>query len=447
VLNDATALLVLRGLHALLLFVTSAVVSRGLGPQGRGLYYTPLLAATTTIALCHLGLDQTNVYLFGTRRAALHKLVGQAGMVALVSGIVGGLGLVAFAAVVPSFFAGIPLQATVVAALLVPVGLHAIFSTGLLTVQGRVKAPLLASIGGAVFQLVALAGLRLSGMFTPWPVFGTYALSIVMTFAALAAMLSSPRKLIAWDVPLLRESLRHSLVLHVGMALLFLTLRVDMFLVRGMLGVQALGLYSLAVALAETVMLATDSLSIALVPRQMSGTVREAAATALAGARMIALIGLALGIAWTIAGSIVLKVFFGAAFQPVYAPMLVLIPGIVVISMQRVCGAPVLRTGRPWKITGLMATAFIVNLLLNLWWIPRFGLVGASAASTISYCVSAVGFIAWTGRLAGESPAMAIPRAADLRRLTATVLGLRDSFRRGSQPPVMEGFDPPLPRI
>ena len=79
------------------------------------------------------------------------------------------------------------------------------------------------------------------------------------------------------------ESSRHSLVLHVGMALLFLTLRVDMFLVKGILGVSALGLYSLAVALAETVMLATDSLSIALVPRQMGGTIREAATTALTG--------------------------------------------------------------------------------------------------------------------------------------------------------------------
>ena len=101
VLTDASALLVLRAIHALLFLVICAWVSRGIGPQGRGLYYTPLLAATTTIALCHLGLDQTNVYLFGTRRVPLNKLVGQAGFVALVAGVVGGLGMIGFAAAVP----------------------------------------------------------------------------------------------------------------------------------------------------------------------------------------------------------------------------------------------------------------------------------------------------------------------------------------------------------
>ena len=416
-LSDATSLLVLRALHALLLFVTSAVVSRGLGPQGRGLYYTPLLAATTTIALCHLGLDQTNVYLFAARRVAVNRLVGQAGIVALVAGVVGGLALVGFAAIVPSFFAEIPLRAIVVAALLGPVGVHAIFSTGLLTIQGRVKAPLVASIGGAVFQLVLLAGLRLSEMFAPWPVFATYALSIVTTSATLAAMLSSPSKLIAWDETLLRESLRHSLVLHVGMALLFLTLRVDMFLVREMLDVEALGIYSLAVALAETVMLATDSLSIALVPRQMGGTVREAAATALAGARAIALIGLVLAVSWALAGSVVLQLFFGPAFLPVYSPLLALLPGIVLMSMQRVCGPTVLRTGKPWRIVGLQAGGFASNLLLNLWWIPKWGLIGAAVASTVSYALTAVGFLVWTGRLGGGSLVMAIPGIADGKRV------------------------------
>jgi O-antigen/teichoic acid export membrane protein len=432
VLGDATALLVLRALHALLLFGTSAVVSRGLGPQGRGLYYTPLLAATTVIALCHLGLDQTNVYLFGTRRVPLNKLVGQAGVVALVAGVVGGLGLVGFAAMVPSFFAGIPLSATVVAALLVPVGVHAIFSTGLLTVQGRVKAPLVASIGGVVLQLLLLASLGLGGWFAPWPVFGTYALSIVMTSAALAAMLRGPAKLIAWDEALLRESLGHSLVLHVGMALLFLTLRIDMFLVRGMLGVQALGIYSLAVALAETVMLVTDSLSIALVPRQMGGTVREAAAMALSGARTIALIGLVLAPAWAIAGSVVIQLFFGAAFRPVYSPLLVLLPGIVLMSMQRVCGPTVLRTGRPWTIVALQAVGFTCNLLLNLWWIPRWGLVGAAAASTVSYALSALGFLAWTGRLSGGFLVAAIPGIADGRRVLSAVREYRQSRSSGT---------------
>lgn len=443
VFGDATAVLALKILYAGLLFVISAVVSRGLGPQGRGVYYTPLLAATTTIALCHLGLDQANVYLFGARRIPLSKLIGQSGFVALASGAIGAFGLAAFAAFVPSFFVGVPHRMVVCAALLVPIGVHIVFATGLLTVQGRVAVPLLASLGGAVFQLLLLAGLSAGGAFLPWPVFGTYALSNLVIFVALGAMLAGPRQLVAWDGDLLRESLRHSLVLHVGMALLFLHLRVDMFLVKGMLGVPALGMYSLAVALAETVMLATDSLSIALLPRQLGGTIREAAVTALTGARMIALMGLVLAGGWAFMGPVVLTAVFGPAFEPVYAPLLVLLPGIVVLSMHRVCGPTLLRTGRPWTITGLQAVGFTVNLLLNIWWIPRWGLVGAAAASTVSYALSAVGYLAWTGRLAGASLAMAIPRGADVARMVAAVRGSWHSIGRGLEPPAVERLDPP----
>jgi O-antigen/teichoic acid export membrane protein len=432
VLGDASAVLALRILHAGLLFVISAVVSRKLGPHGRGVYYTPLLAATTTIALCHLGLDQANVYLFGSRRIHVSKLIGQSGFVALTSGTLGALGLMAFATAVPSFFAGIPTGMVMVAALLVPIGVHTIFATGLLTIQGRVAAPLLASLGGAVLQLALLEALNVGGMLSPWPVFGTYALSSVVTFVALVAMVAGRKQLVAWDAGLLRESLRHSLVLHVGMALLFLHLRVDMFLVKGMLGVSALGIYSLAVALAETIMLATDSLSIALVPRQMEGTIREAAATALAGARTIALIALVLTVGWAIAGRVVLELLFGAEFQPAYVPLLVLLPGVVLISMQRVCGPTVLRTGRPWTITCLQGVGFATNILLNLWWIPRWGLVGAAAASTVSYALSALGFLGWTGRLAGESLLVAVPGIADGRRIVSAVLMSRHKQSRSS---------------
>jgi O-antigen/teichoic acid export membrane protein len=165
----------------------------------------------------------------------------------------------------------------------------------------------------------------------------------------------------------------------------------------------------------------------------MGGTIREAAATALAGARTIVLIGLVLAAAWAISGSAILYLFFGVAFQPVYAPLLVLLPGIVLLSMQRVCGPTVLRTGRPWMMVGLLTAGFASNLLLNLWWIPKWGLVGAAAASTVSYALSALGFLTWTARLGGGSLVAAIPAIADGRRVVSAVRAYRQSGSSGNR--------------
>ena len=53
------------------------------------------------------------------------------------------------------------------------------------------------------------------------------------------------------------------------MVFFFLHLRLGMFMVKGIVGTAALGLYSLSVVLAETVLLPTDSLALAILPRQV----------------------------------------------------------------------------------------------------------------------------------------------------------------------------------
>ena len=60
-----------------------------------------------------------------------------------------------------------------------------------------------------------------------------------------------------------------------GMVLLFLHLRLDMFMLNSMAGASALGIYSLSVTLAETVQLGTDSVAIAILPRQMGNSLQE----------------------------------------------------------------------------------------------------------------------------------------------------------------------------
>jgi O-antigen/teichoic acid export membrane protein len=427
--SDASAVLGLKVVHALLLFVTSAVVSRGLGPEGRGVYYTPLLAATTAIALCHLGLDQANVYLFGSRRIPLPKLLGQAGVVSVLGGTIGGLIILALARAQVSLFAGIPEWMIVASAVLVPFGVHAILSTGLLTLQGRVLTPLVIAIGIALSQLAVLGGLAGAGKFTPAWVFLAASGAICITPLLLARSLAGTGAYFAWDPVLLKETLAHSLVLHLGMALLFLHLRVDMFLVKWMLGTAALGLYSLAVVLAESLMLVSDSLGTTLTSRQMTGSVQDAAEVALRGARAVAVLGGAMVLGWFIFGRFLIRLVFGSPFDPIYAPLLILLPGIVLLGMQRVCGPAVLRAGRPWLLTAVEAAGFTTNLLLNLWWIPIWSLGGAAAASSVSYALMALTIIFWTVRLGGQSLMAMLPRGEDVARVTAEANRLFVSVR------------------
>ncbi len=421
VFGDTTAVFGLKILQAALMFVTSVVVSRGLGPEGRGLYYTPLLAATTVIVFSHLGLDQANVFLFGSRRVSIERLIAQSGAVAIAAGTVGGILLIVLASLDLRFFDGVPPAFVVAAGLIVPFGVYAILATGLLTLSGRVAAPFIASTGVALAQLLALGVLALTGAFTPAFVFAVAAAAVVATSVVLSLMLTRGSPLLVWDGTLLRQSLAHSLILHLGMVLLFLHLRVDMFLVKTLMGTAPLGIYSLAVVLAESAMLLADSLGLALTPRQMEGSLRDAATIALTGVRTIALAGVLVVGGWALFGRELIQLTFGRAFLGVYLPLLVLLPGIVLLGMQRICGPTVLRAGRPWTLTAIEGAGFLVNVVLNLWWIRRAGLVGAAAASTVSYGLIAVSVLAWAGKLGETSIVAAVPRSADIRRVTAAL--------------------------
>src|SRR3990172_2523387 len=311
--------LLLRTLLALVGFGASVLLSRGLGPQGRGEYYLPVIAAATMVALGKLGFDQMNVYLFGSRGIAADRLSGQNGLVALVMGGLGPLTLLLAAAGLPGVFAGTSLSLLMLVGLSIPFTLHTQFSAGLLTLTGEVTWQFRAALLAGVVQLGGLAALWALGWLAVGSALALHVLNALLTWLVIVwALGQQEQSWVRCDPQLLRETVRHSALLHLGFVLFFLHLRLDMFMVKVMVGPTALGLYSLAVILAETVLLPTDSLTIAILPRQVGNTLQEAATLALRIARTNALLALSAAVVWTVVGFKVISIFFGTAFATAY---------------------------------------------------------------------------------------------------------------------------------
>jgi Polysaccharide biosynthesis C-terminal domain len=91
-----------------------------------------------------------------------------------------------------------------------------------------------------------------------------------------------------------------------------------------------------------------------------------------------------------------------SATTPAYLPLVLLLPAMGFTSMQRVRGGAVIRAGTPIKMVAIYAMSLALNVILNLWWMPRWGPARASLASTTSYGVRAILFIFWTTWVAGE---------------------------------------------
>jgi O-antigen/teichoic acid export membrane protein len=395
-------------------FAASILISRGLGPAGRGIYYLPIVTAATVASFATLGLEQANVFLFGSRSVAIERLWAQGGLVALVVGAFGGLLLAVAPSLLPGTFGTAPGPLWWVVAIGLPLTLHSQFASGLLTLRGEVTWQFRAGLIGAVMQTIALFVLYAAGRFTPFAVVAASVGSNIIVWALVVARLAGEGRWIKWDLALLKETLAKSLVLHAAMVLLFLHLRVDMFMLNDIAGPTALGLYSLSVTLAETIMLGTDSVAIAILPRQMGNSLEEAAVMALRAARIAALISAGFIAVWAIVGFPLIVFAFGRPFAGSYLPMLILLPGVAFMGMQRVCGGPVIRSGRSTRIVWINVMSLATNVALNLWWIPLWGTRGAAAASTCSYALGAALFLRWTaGMGAAAFPGSVVPRVAD----------------------------------
>jgi O-antigen/teichoic acid export membrane protein len=416
-------------------FAATIYVSRLLGPEGRGVYYLPILTATTVLAFCKLGVDQTNVYLLGTRRIPMRSLSRQNTALALCAG---GLGLavtVILPFVTPSMYRTTTVAALFVAGLLIPVGLHTQFTAGLLSLAGQPALQYRAGVVGAIAQIVVLALLTMRGSLTPGTAVAAAVSGAAVTWALLSIRLSQITSVLpAVDLRLLRETLGTSIPLHAASLLLLLHLRVDMFMVSSWRGARALGLYSLAVALGETVMLVTESVALAILPEQVTGSVQDAARRSLEGARAMVIIGLLLCVGWVLAGRVLIRVAFGDDYLPAYGPLVALLPGILMLGLQRMCSAPALRAGRPSWFVAISGVSLACNAALNAVWIPQWGLYGASFASTLSYTLSSLAFLVWTARSAGEPLAVIIPEAADWRLLRMLPASLLYRVRRQRRP-------------
>lgn len=391
---------VLRGLGFALAIGVNVLLARALGPEGRGEYALAILGALTLVVLGKLGLDHANVYLLGTLRIPAERLARQNLLVALAAGLPGAVLLVLAPRLLPGVFGEVPVVYLAVAAATIPIGLHLQLTAGLQNITGVVTWQFRALAAGSALQLGAYALLWAAGALDVLVALVVNLLATVLTYGFVLSRSWPWAVRLGSDASLLLRSVRYALVIHVGMVLLFLQTRLNMFVVQAVVGTVGLGHFALAVALAEALALASDSLAIALLPRQTSGDLRSAASVALRLGMVGGALVLITALPLVLFGPPLIALVFGAEFAPAYAPFLALLPGVALFAVQRFCGAPTLRANDPGRYTRIFVAGVTMNAALVLWWTPMWGLVGAGAATSVSHALTAALFLRWTRTLA-----------------------------------------------
>lgn len=203
--------------------------------------------------------------------------------------------------------------------------------------------------------------------------------------------------------------------LYLQNLLIILHERVDLFLLAW-LGVAAfdIGLYATAAAIVAQLRVLPGAIGVAILPQLAGAADSEAARLTAAVIRPSALLMLAIAAALAPIGAVAIPLFFGASYAATVEPFLILLPGVAAVAISRVLARYFAAINRLRGMLVLGASVLVLNVLLNLLLIPRWGIEGAAVASLVSYSAEAIALVAMFLSASGQKLREALfPRASD----------------------------------
>jgi O-antigen/teichoic acid export membrane protein len=366
--------------------VTTVVVSRTLGPSGRGLFAVATAIAAIGVQFGNFGLHASNTYYVAKDRELLPVLIGNA--------LIVGLGIGGMAALLGWFLAAMwpklaPLHGTLLALALasIPFGLAYLLLQYLLL---------------GIDQVRAFNGIELANK-----VIGLVLVSLVILLRRLSAELMFAATLVAlvlcflWVLWSLRGVFRHPVLFsitvfrkHIGLGIKaylicffgFLVLRIDLVMVKYMLGAQAAGYYSISETMAENMLTLPAVVGTILFPKlsRMAHNREKLQLTTKAAFVTAALMAPVMIVALLLAKPAV-QLVFGKSFLPAVTPFIWLMPGSFLLGVETVIVQYLNSLGFPKIIAYFWLLVTALNIGINFWAIPAYGINGAAIVSTGSY--------------------------------------------------------------
>ncbi len=195
------------------------------------------------------------------------------------------------------------------------------------------------------------------------------------------------------DPPLAGAALAFSLPLVPAMLGSFVLGASDRFLIQEQLGQTAVAQYSVAYNIAALPMLVLSVLNSVWLPRFFAagpGADGDAVTTASRDALYRLLAPVMVGL--SVAAPLVLRIWAPASYRP---DELLLVTAVVVVSAvpytAGLSATRVLLASSRTRTVALSAVvASVLNIALNLWWIPLWGIVGAALATYVAYTLQHV---------------------------------------------------------
>ncbi|OES44937.1 flippase [Domibacillus iocasae] len=370
--------------------LTTVIIARTLGVEGQGLFTLITLLPTMLVTFMNFGIAPATVYYIGREKYCMNIVVSTNIILGLgISFLAINVGLGAVFLFKNTFFDGVPLLALLSTLFVLP---FLFFNSFLQAVyQGtqnfrRYNAINLTSKWiQVIFLLVVFLVLDLSlGKALLSFAIGSILPSIfIIEYMRKDGIRFGIRN---FSMELTKDCFKYGYKAHLSNIISFLNYRLDIILISYFINPAAVGMYNVAVSIAERLWVFSQPVSAALFPR-ISATKGEKERTELTTmvARNVLYLSAVFAVIFFILSDFIVYLLFGTEYKAASSTIKILLVGITLFSAERILSNDLAGRGKPEinLYTSLVTVA--CNLVLNILLVPKFGFNGAALATSITY--------------------------------------------------------------
>jgi O-antigen/teichoic acid export membrane protein len=420
-------------LVAFLSLLNVLIVSRTLGPVGRGDVVFLTAIAWLVSHLSTFGIQEANANLAGAEPKLRPALATNSILFAFLFGTVAAGALTILIALVPAVGGESQLALRTLTFASLPVLILAVY------LRFLVQADYGFRVTNAAWLITPLANVTVNGLLA--------AIGLLSVATALSTWIAGQilgAALLVWyvtaylagfgrpDFGLAKRTAVFGVKAHAGRVMLLGNYRLDQWILGAVSGSRELGLYSVAVAWAEALWQLPTALAAVQRPDVVRAKAREAARQAATAFRAAITFTLVLAVFFIAAAPILCVTFFGDAFRGSIDDLRVLVLGAFGVVAVKQLGSVLTGQGKPTLASIAIGISFVVTVVLDIALIAPFGGLGAAIASTVAYTVGGIAVAVIFARTLGGGLGSLVPRRGDVSYLVSKLRGILRGRSRGT---------------
>lgn len=396
--------------------IAGVIIARTLGPSNKGIIAVALLYPSLFFTIFNLTVGLGIMHHLGKREYDAKTFAGSALIMLVVMSV---LSLSVFFVTLGLFreilYKGIEIKYLIIAGISVPFYLMLYYYSSILQgsmdIKGYNVANQLSSFSNLFFVLVfiflweftaleaviaGISGIVLGGLF-----------SLFKTIKRTGG--------ISFSKELTCRIIRDGAKIHIGAIATFIFNQGNIFILNYYATPSEVGFYSVALSIANILFFFSISLEIGLYPKVAHATMEEAIKLVQVATRQILLITALAALIMAAFSKYIVLIYGGEAFLPSVTPLILLLPGVVMLVIPKILSTLWVRKGWFLPLTFVATGTAVLSLILNLALIPEFGAKGAAIATTMTYALASfIGLFLYWKYVTKDLSGLFIPKREDL---------------------------------